>query len=30
MEKSVLCVGLVCLDVIAETDGYPIEDTDQR
>ena len=30
MEKKVLCVGLVCLDIIAECHSYPVEDTDQR
>lgn len=30
MDKRVLFVGLVCVDIIAETDGFPIEDTDQR
>ena len=28
--NAVLCVGLVCLDIIAETENFPIEDTDQR
>lgn len=30
MEKKVLCVGLVCMDVVAETEGFPKEDTEQR
>ena len=30
MDKPVLCVGLVCLDITAETENFPIEDTDQR
>lgn len=30
MEKKVLVVGLVCVDIVAETEGFPIEDTDQR
>ncbi|XP_065574268.1 ketohexokinase-like isoform X2 [Artemia franciscana] len=34
MEKSnpkrILVVGLLCVDIIAECDSYPIEDTDQR
>ena len=30
MGKKVLCVGLVCLDIVTETEGFPIEDTDQR
>ena len=30
MAKKVLCVGLVCLDIVAETESFPIEDTDQR
>ena len=25
----ILCVGLVCIDVIFEVDGYPKEDSDQ-
>ena len=26
----ILSVGLVCVDVIYEVDGYPVEDSDQR
>jgi len=26
----VLCVGLVCLDIVAECQSYPVEDTDRR
>ncbi|XP_042681966.1 ketohexokinase isoform X1 [Centrocercus urophasianus] len=29
-EKRILCVGLVCLDVISVVDAYPAEDTDTR
>uniref|UniRef100_A0A8D0C7B6 Ketohexokinase n=1 Tax=Salvator merianae TaxID=96440 RepID=A0A8D0C7B6_SALMN len=29
-EKRILCVGLVCLDVISVVDRYPAEDTDSR
>ena len=29
-DDAVLCVGLVCLDIVAETENFPIEDTDQR
>ncbi|XP_029358262.1 tripartite motif-containing protein 35-like isoform X4 [Echeneis naucrates] len=29
-EKKVLCVGLVCLDIINVVDRYPEEDTDSR
>ena len=30
MEKRTLFVGLVCMDIVAEIEGFPIEDTDQR
>ncbi|XP_061481938.1 ketohexokinase isoform X2 [Rhineura floridana] len=29
-EKRILCVGLVCLDIISVVDHYPAEDTDTR
>lgn len=29
-QKKVLCVGLVCLDIINVVDKYPEEDTDSR
>ncbi|XP_066468118.1 ketohexokinase [Tiliqua scincoides] len=29
-EKPILCVGLVCLDIISVVDRYPQEDTDTR
>lgn len=29
-EKKILCVGLVCLDIINVVDKYPEEDTDSR
>ncbi|XP_060107091.1 ketohexokinase isoform X4 [Heteronotia binoei] len=29
-EKRILCVGLVCLDIISVVDRYPEEDTDTR
>ncbi|KAK7482159.1 hypothetical protein BaRGS_00026624 [Batillaria attramentaria] len=29
-KKRVLCVGLVCLDIIKIVDSFPLEDTDQR
>ncbi|CAM5098151.1 unnamed protein product [Eretmochelys imbricata] len=29
-EKRILCVGLVCLDIISVVDVYPAEDTDTR
>lgn len=29
-EKPILCVGLVCLDIISLVDRYPAEDTDTR
>ncbi|KAJ6661166.1 hypothetical protein lerEdw1_015302 [Lerista edwardsae] len=29
-EKPILCVGLVCLDIISLVDRYPEEDTDTR
>ncbi|XP_006273655.1 ketohexokinase isoform X2 [Alligator mississippiensis] len=29
-ERRVLCVGLVCLDIISVVDAYPAEDTDTR
>uniref|UniRef100_A0A3Q1IAY7 Ketohexokinase n=1 Tax=Anabas testudineus TaxID=64144 RepID=A0A3Q1IAY7_ANATE len=29
-EKKILCVGLVCLDIISVVDKYPEEDTDSR
>ncbi|XP_067842481.1 ketohexokinase isoform X2 [Heptranchias perlo] len=29
-EKQILCVGLVCLDIINVVDKFPIEDTDTR
>lgn len=29
-EKRILCIGLVCLDVISVVDKYPEEDTDTR
>ncbi|KAL8184190.1 UNVERIFIED_CONTAM: hypothetical protein K2H54_008613 [Gekko kuhli] len=29
-EKQILCVGLVCLDIISVVDRYPEEDTDTR
>ncbi|XP_026517626.1 ketohexokinase isoform X3 [Terrapene carolina triunguis] len=29
-EKRILCVGLVCLDIISVVDVYPPEDTDTR
>ena len=28
--KSVLCVGLVCLDLVTVVDKFPKEDTDMR
>ncbi|CAN9512218.1 unnamed protein product [Ophioblennius macclurei] len=30
MEQKVLCVGLVCLDIISVVDRYPEEDSDSR
>lgn len=30
MTKKVLCVGLICVDLVQVCNGYPIEDTDQR
>lgn len=29
-DKKVLCVGLVCLDIISVVDKYPEEDSDSR
>ncbi|XP_071892798.1 ketohexokinase isoform X2 [Anas platyrhynchos] len=29
-EKRILCVGLVCLDIISVVEAYPAEDTDTR
>ncbi|XP_053106939.1 ketohexokinase isoform X10 [Hemicordylus capensis] len=29
-EKPILCIGLVCLDIISVVDRYPAEDTDTR
>ncbi|XP_074847661.1 ketohexokinase isoform X2 [Carettochelys insculpta] len=29
-DKRILCVGLVCLDIISVVDAYPVEDTDTR
>nr|XP_005279272.1 ketohexokinase isoform X3 [Chrysemys picta bellii] len=29
-EKRILCIGLVCLDIISVVDAYPLEDTDTR
>ena len=29
-EKKILCVGLVCLDIIQVVKEYPAEDTDTR
>ncbi|KAM9155376.1 ketohexokinase isoform 4-T5 [Pangshura tecta] len=29
-EKRILCIGLVCLDIISVVDRYPAEDTDTR
>lgn len=29
-QKKILCVGLVCLDIINVVDKYPEEDTDSR
>ncbi|XP_059094891.1 ketohexokinase-like [Tigriopus californicus] len=29
-EKRILCVGLVCLDVVHVVKSYPVEDSDQR
>uniref|UniRef100_A0A8C8VMX1 Ketohexokinase n=1 Tax=Pelusios castaneus TaxID=367368 RepID=A0A8C8VMX1_9SAUR len=29
-DKRILCVGLVCLDIISVVDAYPAEDTDTR
>ncbi|XP_034613235.1 ketohexokinase-like isoform X3 [Trachemys scripta elegans] len=29
-EKRILCIGLVCLDIISVVDVYPLEDTDTR
>ncbi|XP_039388875.1 ketohexokinase isoform X1 [Mauremys reevesii] len=29
-EKRILCIGLVCLDIISVVDMYPAEDTDTR
>ncbi|XP_050807487.1 ketohexokinase isoform X3 [Gopherus flavomarginatus] len=29
-EKRILCIGLVCLDIISVVDVYPAEDTDTR
>lgn len=29
-QKKILCVGLVCLDIINVVDKYPEEDTDNR
>ncbi len=28
--KPIMCVGLVCVDIINVLDHYPLEDTDQR
>ena len=30
MDRSVLFVGLACIDIIAQSDDFPTEDTDQR
>ena len=30
MEKPILCIGLACVDIIANSNGFPVEDTDQR
>ena len=29
-DKKILCIGLVCLDIINVLDKYPEEDTDNR
>lgn len=29
-EKRILCIGLVCLDIISVVDNYPEEDSDTR
>lgn len=29
-QKKILCVGLVCLDIINVVEKYPEEDTDSR
>lgn len=29
-QKKILCVGLVCLDIISVVDKYPEEDSDSR
>ncbi|NWR53843.1 KHK Ketohexokinase, partial [Bucorvus abyssinicus] len=29
-EKRILCVGLVCLDIISVVEAYPLEDSDSR
>lgn len=29
-EKPILCIGLVCLDIISLVERYPEEDTDTR
>lgn len=29
-DKKILCIGLVCLDIINVVDKYPEEDTDSR
>ena len=29
-KKSVLCVGLTCLDIVTEVDSFLVEDTDRR
>eukprot|EP00079_Xenopus_tropicalis_P020004 XP_012810413.1 PREDICTED: ketohexokinase-like [Xenopus tropicalis] len=29
-EKGILCIGLVCLDIISVVDKYPEEDSDSR
>lgn len=29
-KKKILCVGLVCLDIISVVEKYPEEDTDSR
>ena len=29
-EKRILCVGLVCLDIISVVEAYPAEDSDTR
>lgn len=30
MANASLCVGLVCIDIVAESERFPVEDTDHR